>query len=194
MQKMLQAEIWTIAQTKDGSAVLLRPNHKDLIVPIFIGQLEIQSILIAREGLTLPRPLTHDLILNLLNSQKLELDRVEIHAVKDNAFHARLIIRGEDFSAKNPLVLDCRPSDAFGLAVRKKCPIFVSSEIVKETGIAIDLFVDTLENLNISPLEEKKQRLTQQLNAAVETEDYEQAAELRDILNGLEEESESAIP
>jgi bifunctional DNase/RNase len=188
MQKLLQAEIWTIAQTKDGSAVLLRPSHQNLIVPIFIGQLEIQSILIAREGITLPRPLTHDLILNLLASQKLELSRVEIHAVKDNAFHARLIIRGENFPAKNPLVLDCRPSDAFGLAVRKKCPIFISPEIVEETGIAIDLFIDTLENLTISPLEEKRQRLAQQLNDAVEAEDYEQAAELRDILNDLEEE------
>jgi bifunctional DNase/RNase len=129
--------------------------------------------------------------LNLLDSQKLELDRVEVHVMKDNAFHARLIIRGENFSAENPLVLDCRPSDAFGLSVRKKCPIFLSSEIVKQTGVPMDLFIDTLENLNISPLEEKKQRLGQQLNDAIETENYELAAELRDMLNDLEEEGKS---
>jgi len=188
MQKMLQAEIWTIAQTGEGSAVLLRPLHKNVIVPIFIGQLEIQSILIAREGITLPRPLTHDLFLSLLDSQKLDLDRVEINLMKDNTFHARLVMYGGNFTAENPLVLDCRPSDAFGLAVRKKCPIFISSEIVKQTGIDIDFFIEPHENRTVSPLEKKRQRLTQQLKNAVETEDYEQAAKIRDMLNSLEAE------
>ena len=186
MQKMLRAEIWTIAQTGEGSAVLLRPVHRNVIVPIFIGQLEIQSILIAREGITLPRPLTHDLFLSLLDSQKLNLDRVEIHLMKDNTFHARLVIYGGNFSAENPLVLDCRPSDAFGLAVRKNSPIFISSEIVKQTGIALDFFLDASDNKNASPMEKKRQMLNRQLDEAVETEDYEHAAMIRDMLNDLE--------
>jgi len=191
MEKMLHAEIWTIAQTRDGSAVLLRPRHKDIAVPIFVGQLEVQSILIAREGMILPRPLTHDLMLELLDSQNLVLERVEIHDLKDNTFHARLVISGGAYAPDSPLILDSRPSDAFGLAARRKCPILISSAIVRETGIPLDLFIDSLgENAAVSrndipPLEEERRRLLEQLNEAVEQEDYERAAEIRDILKNM---------
>ena len=77
---MLQTEIWAIAQTMEGSAILLRPKGTDVAVPIFIGQPESRSILIGQDGIQLPRPLTHDLFLNLLAKQNLSLDRVEIHA------------------------------------------------------------------------------------------------------------------
>jgi len=191
MQKMLQAEIWTIAQTREGSAVLLRPRGKNVAVPIFVGQLEIQSILIGKEGIILPRPLTHDLILELIDKEKLVLERVEIYALKDNTFHARLVITGGTHSRENPLILDCRPSDSFGLATRRKCPIFVSAEVVKETGIPLDFFINALDGSSpvvksdLSPLEEERRRLMDQLNEAVEREDYERAAEIRDILKEM---------
>jgi len=202
MEKMLEAEIWTVAQTREGCAVLLRPRNENVAVPIFVGQLEIQSILIGKEGLSLPRPLTHDLFLNLLDSQGLALDRVEIHELKENTFHARLVITGRGYSGENPLVLDSRPSDAFGLATRQKCPILVSPEIVRQTGISLDLFIDIVENEsgeaggadqaaaesggNISPLDVKRRRLLKQLNDAVDKEEYEKAAEIRDMLREME--------
>jgi len=191
MQKMLQAEIWTIAQTKEGSAVLLRPRGKNVAVPIFVGQLEIQSILIGKEGISLPRPLTHDLLLELIDKQNLILERVEIYELKNNTFHARLVITGGIHSRENPLTLDSRPSDAFGLATRRKCPIFITAEIVKETGIPLDFFINALDGSSpvsksdLSPLEEEHQRLVDQLNEAVEREDYERAAEIRDILKEM---------
>ena len=198
---MVSAEIWTIAQTREGSVVLLRPLDTNIAVPIFIGQLEIQSILIGKEGVILPRPLTHDLIINLLSSQKLNLDRVEIHDLKDSTFHARLVIRGGTYTAKNPLLLDSRPSDALGLATRCKCPIFVSPEIISETGIPTDFFIDTLDQGGESvrpqrkgktkspPPESKHNRLLRQLNDAVENEEYETAAKIRDMLKEMEKES-----
>ena len=217
---MLPADIWTIAQTREGNAVLLRPRNRSIAVPIFVGQLEIQSILAGREGLRLPRPLTHDLILNLLDSQQLTLNRVEIHDLQDNTFHARLVMWGEKYPADKPLVMDCRPSDAFGLAVRRKCPIFIAAEIVNETGIPLDLFVDTLENdpkpsaesrpapgwkfvepkargfasgfsakTGDSPLDIERGRLIDRLNEAVEKEEYEEAARLRDILSTMDEDT-----
>ena len=200
MQKMLSAEIWTIAQTREGSVVLLRPQQRNIAVPIFVGQLEVQSILIGREGLSLPRPLTHDLLLDLLDNLGLLLNRVEIHDLKDNTFHARLIIVGGKYSADNPLIIDSRPSDAFGLATRCKCPILISSEIVKETGIPIDFFLDALENedepssikKDILPLESQRHRLLNQLNAAVEKEEYEKAAKIRDKLKELDGEGEES--
>ena len=193
MKKMLHAEIWTIAQTKEGSVVLLRPRHQNIAVPIFVGMLEAQSILIGKEGLSLPRPLTHDLLLVLLDSQGLVLDRVEIHDLKDNTFHARLIITGKKYSAGKPLVIDSRPSDAFGLATRRKCSILVSSDIVKETGIPVDFFIDSLdddvdsEKSDSFPLEVQRRRLVEQLNEAVENEEYEKAAKIRDMLKELDE-------
>ena len=189
---MLEVEIWTIVQTKEGCAVLLRPLNKKIAVPIFVGLLEIQSIIIGKEDISLPRPLTHDLFLDLLDSQNLVLERVEIHDLKDNTFHARLVLSGGAHTLDNPLFLDSRPSDALGLAVRRKCPIMISVDVVNETGIPLDLFVDSLgsgdsvSKGDIPPLEEERRRLIEELNDAVEREDYEHAAEIRDILKGME--------
>ena len=195
MDTMLPAAIWTIAQTREGNVILLRPQERDIAVPIFVGQLEVQAILIGKEGIILPRPLTHDLLLNLLESQGLSIARVEIHDLKDNTFHARLVIQGGAYTADNPLIQDSRPSDAFALATRCKCPILVSSDIVKETGIPIDIFIDALGGDeeqdappgDASPLEIQRSRLLDQLDEAVEKEEYEKAAKIRDILKELQD-------
>ena len=194
MKKMQLTEIWAAAQTAEGAAILLRPHDTDIIVPIFIGQLESQSILIGREGVKLPRPLTHDLFLNLLANQKLSLKRVEIHAIVENTFHARLIIIGGEYSVENPLILDSRPSDAFALAVRCKCPIYVSSQVIKQTGIPLETILDTQEINEAGHSRKKKSTQTktirmlhEQLNAAVAKEEYEQAAEIRDMIKKMED-------
>jgi bifunctional DNase/RNase len=190
MGEMLSAEIWTLAQTSQGCAILLRPLDLGIAVPIFIGQLEMQSIVIGKEGVSLPRPLTHDLFLSLLRRMKLKLERVEVYELKSSTFHARLVISGGEFTQENPLVIDCRPSDAFGLAVRKKCPLFIDSTVVEQTGIPLEFFIDAMENGDNSFMEEKHRKLLEQLNQAVASEEYERAAEIRDILNLLNRDNE----
>jgi len=189
MEKMLQAEIWTVAQTNEGNVVLLRPLGKNIAIPVFVGQLEIQSILIGMEDISMPRPLTHDLFLSLLTSLGLTLDRVEVQELKGNTFHARLVISGGKYAADKPLILDSRPSDALGLAARRKCPILVSPDIVKQTGIAVDLFLDMLGEDKKSGVannnQEKRNMLQRRLNEAVEKEEYEEAARIRDMLNEM---------
>jgi bifunctional DNase/RNase len=189
MEKMLQAEIWTVAQTNEGNVVLLRPLGKNTAIPVFVGQLEIQSILIGMEDISMPRPLTHDLFLSLLTSLGLTLDRVEIQELKGNTFHARLVISGGKYTADNPLIMDSRPSDGLGLATRCKCAIMVSPDIVKQTGIAVDLFMDMLGTDGKAGMafgnQEKRNRLQRRLNEAVEKEEYEEAAKIRDMLNEL---------
>jgi uncharacterized protein len=189
MDKMLQAEIWTVAQTSEGNVVLLRPLDKNIVIPVFVGQLEIHSILIGMEDISLPRPLTHDLFLSLLESQGLTLDRIEIQELKGNTFHARLVISGGKYAVDKPLILDSRPSDALGLATRRKCPIMVSPDIIKQTGITADLFMDMLgENKKAGSVDENKERrgmLQRRLNEAVEKEEYEEAARIRDMLNEM---------
>ena len=189
MEEMLQAEIWTVAQTTEGNVVLLRPLDKNVVIPVFVGQLEIQSILIGMEDIKMPRPLTHDLFLSLLDTLGLALNRVEIRELNGNTFHANLVISGGKYSVDSPLMLDSRPSDALGLATRLKCPVMVSPEIIKQTGISTDLFMDMLgedkKAGTASNNQEKKNRLQKLLNEAVEKEEYEEAAKIRDMLNEI---------
>jgi len=195
MQRMLPAEIWTIVQTSEGNAVLLRTMQKNIALPIFIGQLEVQSMLIGMEELSLPRPLSHDLLLSLIESQDLNLDRVEIHGLRDNVFYARLVIIGGKHDGENPLHLDCRPSDALCLSIRRKCPVLISTEVISMAGIPIDFFIEALQDgdetgflgKGKSSLEDKRRRLLEKLSEAVEKEEYEQAAKIRDIIKAMEE-------
>ena len=186
---MLQAEIWTVVQVGDGNTVLLRTMQKNIAVPISIGRLEAHSMIVGMEETSLPRPLTHDLMLNLLDSQNLVLDRVEIHGLKENVFYARLVICGE---RRDALSLDCRPSDALCLAARRKCPVLVSGEVISLAGLPVDSLVDDPSDGDFPdggdppPGDGHRRRLLDQLADAVEREEYEQAAKIRDVIKAME--------
>jgi len=184
VKDMLLSEIWSILKTSRGNAVLLKPKDMDIAVPIFIGTLEIQSILIGKEGMKLSRPHTHDLFLNMLSHVNLSIKQAEIYEIKDDVFHARLIVTGGEYTKEKPLILESRPSDAFAICARKKCPIFMSRSIIDETGVPLDYFINELEE---EP-EDKHRTLREQLEQAVAQEEYEQAAEIRDLLKILEAE------
>jgi len=217
---MTAVEIWTIIQTDEGSAVLLRPLGADLAVPIFIGQLEAQSIMIGFGDVVVPRPLTHDLILDLLQNLGIELARVEINEIKDNTFYARLILRGRGFTEANPLVMDSRPSDALALAVRCKCPVFVDEQVIAATGIPVNTLVETVADQtdreqkpgkardpaarNKTPKKagtapstagkNRQEALQAELDGAVAAEEYERAAEIRDMLLAMDKKTETEDP
>ena len=190
MEELLLTEIWTVARTNHGCVVFLRPKEHDVAVPLIIGELELHSIVIGREGIPTPRPLTHDLLLNILRHLRVTLRQVEIHSLIDDTFHARLILEARESSARSTLAIDCRPSDAIALAVRKKCPIYLTSKLVKKTGIPLDFFLDQIDETASGQEESAPQiqyrQLVGQLNLAVEAEEYERAAEIRDMLIQLE--------
>lgn len=186
MEEMLNAAIWTIAKTSRGNVVLLRPGDLEVAIPVFIGSLELHSILIAKEGISLPRPLTHDLFLNLMRRVNLSLQRTEIYELKNDTFYARLILTGKDFPETAPLVLDSRPSDAIALAIRKKRPMLIAAKLIKQAGVPIEYFMEEAEQPTPPPADEY-QELIKQLNKAIAAEEYEKAAELRDIIIALEQ-------
>ena len=197
---MLSADIWTISQTSQGGTVLLRPRGLGIAVPVFTGQLETESILAGREGLKPPRPLTHDLFLDMLRYLKCTLERVEVHELKNFIFHARLVISGAVPDGNKPLVMNSRPSDAFALAVRQRCPILVSSRVVEQAGIPLEYFLEEMIDAGEPPDFENAGRknphngerylkLLEQLNRAVAVEEYELAAEIRNLLRQMEEEN-----
>lgn len=195
-ETFVEADIWTVAQTDQGNVVLVRPKGSDLAVPIFIGQLETQAILIGLGGVEVPRPLTHDLLLSVLDSLGASLDRIEINGLKEGTFYARLVL----FREGSSLLVDARPSDAIGVAVRKKCPVFIAESVVDEAGISVNLVTEggTVQTegrggdsgaAGPDPAkEDARGRLQAELEAAIEAEDYERAAEIRDKLKDLGEE------
>jgi len=141
MYTLVRAEIWTIARTDQGNAVLIRPIGSEIAVPIFIGQLETHSILIGFGDVTIPRPLTHDLMISLIKHLGAELLRIEITDLKEGTFYARLVLQST-LVDENEFMLDCRPSDALALAVRLKCPVYISEQVVQEAGVSVNLIVD----------------------------------------------------
>jgi bifunctional DNase/RNase len=181
MKDMLETEIWTIAQTEQGNAVLLRPLGTDRVIPIFIGSLEAQSILIGFDRIQVERPLTHDLFLELMTKTGFTMLKTEVWDLKENIFYGRLYFCGPGHNTTDPLVLDARPSDALALAVRTRCPIFVALKVAEEAGIPADILTDLPEPSAGAP-RETLQSLRQELERAVAAEEYERAAELRDKL------------
>jgi bifunctional DNase/RNase len=200
---MLEAEIWTITKTNEGNAVLLRPFGLDTAVPIYIGQFEVQAILLGFGEIAVPRPLTHDLLLQLIHRIGFELIRVEVRELKENTFFAVLVLSGKEYPESKPLVLDARPSDAFALAVRCKCPVLIAETIVAQTGIPVDHIIEQTAGTELpvpdsnaerliaeAGFDIRRETLQAELDGAVAAEEYERAAEIRDILAQLDKESE----
>jgi len=181
---LVEAEIWTVARTDQGNAVLVRPLGSDVAVPIFIGQLETQSILIGLGNVPMPRPLTHDLFITAMKSVGVNIHQVEITGLKDGTYFAQLQLqrKGEE------ITLDARPSDALGIAVRSGCQIFISEGVVDEAGLPIASITEQAAAVEPESVgKSEKEQLEEALRIAVEKENYEEAATIRDRLNNLDE-------
>ena len=110
--------------------VLLRETCGDRYLPIWIGAVEATSIAFAQQGVLPPRPLTHDLLKDLLLAVGSNLEQVEISEIKDGVFYATLKLA-------NGVELSARPSDAIALALRTGSPIFGGEALLDEVGIEI---------------------------------------------------------
>jgi len=184
---LVPAEVWTVAKAEHGSAVLIRPIGSDVAVPIFIGQAEAQAILISLGNISIPRPLTHDLLIAVLKELKAEIIRVEITELKDDTFFARLVIKhqGEEIS------IDSRPSDCIALSVRVKCALFIDEFVVDKAGISVNVVQEAAQySFEQNERESRLAELKAALEKAVEEENYEEAARLRDLIRELEEKSD----
>lgn len=121
--------------------VLLRDTADRRALPIYIGPDQAKSIISALEKQEVPRPLTHDLFVNLLGNWDMSLERIVIHALKDNTFFALLtLVQGEKRKE-----LDARPSDAIAIALRTNASIWVMEEVVADASIPVDRDADEEE-------------------------------------------------
>ncbi len=108
--------------------VLLQSAENKSILPIWIGATEAMSISLALSSQNMPRPLTHDLLLSILDSLGAQVKAIEIHTFKDATFFADVLIHMGDTMHR----IDCRPSDGIALALRTGSPIAVSKQVLQE--------------------------------------------------------------
>ncbi|MBU2492559.1 MAG: bifunctional nuclease family protein [Bacteroidetes bacterium] len=182
-------------------ALLLKETYGSRRLPIIIGAFEAQAITLEIEGIKPPRPLTHDLLKSFIDNLGATVNEVIISELKENTFFAKISI--EVSTLVNDI--DARPSDAIALAVRTGAPIYVSEEVMKYASF-IPSSEDSEGNLEdvfgssetkdepeenekpkgISADESKVASLHEQLRQAIEKEDYERAAKLRDEISKRE--------
>jgi uncharacterized protein len=107
--------------------VVLKDVASDTVMPIWVGIFEANAIAIEIEKMSAQRPMTHDLMRDLIGHLNARLERVVITEIKDDTFHSVLWLRQGDDS----VTIDARPSDAIALALRSDCPIFVSESVMQ---------------------------------------------------------------
>jgi len=164
-----------------ASGVILKEIKGERTLPIIIGEYEAQSIALGLEKIKPPRPITHDLTLNMLDSLTVEIERIAVTELKNNTYYAVIYIRHNS----KILEIDSRPSDAIALAVRRNIPIFVAEEVM-EKGAYTPEDVQDLQEGQVNVKEDRLEKLRKELQEAVEREEYEKAAKIRDEIKKLE--------
>lgn len=119
----------TIDPFTNTPIIILKDLEEKSVLPIWIGLLEASAIATELENIQLPRPMTHDLVRNILDKLKVEVKKVEVVDLKDNTFFANLHL----MVSQKTIVLDARPSDAIALALRTKAPIFVNEKVIEKS-------------------------------------------------------------
>ena len=181
----VQVDILGLSTSAAGGgayALILKESDGNRRLPIIIGAFEAQAIALEIEGIKPPRPMTHDLLKNMIESLGSTVSEVTITELRDGTFYARIGVE----SAINDEI-DSRPSDAIAVAVRFGVPIYVAEEVLQEAG-----FVPEGEGVERAPEdvaphshEQQLASLNERLQEAIAREDYELAARLRDELRRL---------
>lgn len=195
----VQVEILGLSSTPSAGgayAILLKEVYGVRRLPIIIGAFEAQAIALEIEGIKPPRPLTHDLLKNIIDNLGASVQEIVIDELRDNTFFAKIIL--EVSSLTNDI--DSRPSDAIALAVRTQAPIFVNEEVMKSAAFIPSGEEESNENAEEpfpdEEIPEKPQTtggsresrlatLQNQLREALDSEDYERAAKIRDEIKKM---------
>ncbi len=186
------------SQTQSGAyALVLSEEDGNRTLPIVIGAFEAQSIAIALEKeIKPPRPLTHDLFKTFADRFQIKIKQVIIHKLVDGVFYSSLICERDKIEE----IIDTRTSDAIALATRFNAPIYTYENILDKAGIYLKMKDELgpgqeddigIENLIEDPEPVKKstyskvtlKQLNEKLDKAVQDEDYELAAKIRDEIN-----------
>jgi len=179
----------TNPSTGGAYAILLKEIEGTRRLPIIIGAFEAQAIALEMEGIKPPRPLTHDLLKTLVDNLGANVVEIVVSELKENTFYAKIILEASGLTNE----IDARPSDAIALAVRTYAPIFVN-ELVMNAAAFIPSDETEIRGFETSDLENDKRPLSKEaqlaalqdkLREALESEEFERAAKLRDDIKRL---------
>lgn len=175
-------------QTK-GYLVTLQSYQDEDSLDIIVGAKDAKQISLAKEGVNLPRPSTHDLLLDIIESFDIKFKKIIITDYKSSTFLSKIILYNVNIGE---IIIDSRPSDAIVLSLRSGCPLYVNNKMFKDSIKASKDKIMTLhttvdnnqQSISANP-EAILKNLTQALDKAILSEDYEIAAKLRDKINDL---------
>ncbi|MBT3662954.1 MAG: bifunctional nuclease family protein [Candidatus Marinimicrobia bacterium] len=161
-------------------AVILKELSGERRLPVLVGAYEAQAIAMAMEYMETPRPLTHDLIVNTVHGVGGKLSAVKITKLENGVFYSILDLQVEKLGN---FQIDSRPSDALAVALRMHSPIMVAEEVMGEAIV----WEEDLENIEEDIQKEPKvELLERQLEKAIDKEEYEMAARIRDKINKID--------
>jgi bifunctional DNase/RNase len=132
----------TNSQIRSGAFALILSDEGSRRIPIMIGTFEAQAIAIALEGIQPPRPLTHDLMLIVMNQAEFSLQEVFLYKFEDGVFYSEIVIK----DSYHEIRIDSRTSDAIALALRTNSPIFTTETVMKKCSIVFDESNEFVEN------------------------------------------------
>lgn len=170
-----------------GFVALLMDDVNNEWLPIYIGSFEAQAIAMELDDVEPPRPMTHDLLAKIIDRMDVYVDRIVVSDLKDSTYYAEITLKkeageDEDDEETEEMVIDARPSDSIALALRTEADIFVNDEVMEEASVPANPDEEESE-------ESKKLKILQhRLQRAVEEEDFEEAAELRDKIREVQKE------
>lgn len=179
------------SQSQAGSYVLVLGEKKgNLKLPIIIKPHDAQFIAMKTEGLSTPRPLTHDLFLKLTDFLNADLQKVFISHILEGIFYAKLVFSNH----MDEIEIDCSVGDAICLALTYRCPIYCSKEVLKISGVEIDDDGHVTQEQSEANHRDRDyssvvtvENLEKMLQKAIENEEYEIASQLRDRIQEIKE-------
>ena len=169
-------------------ALILNEKNGNRRLPIIIGTFEAQAIALELESIKPPRPMTHDLMKNIVLSFNSSVQQIFINELSEGTFFAQILYQRDD----NRVELDARPSDAIAVAIRFGAPIYVHPDVLDEAGIVSEETARESADQPATgkPAQQKSEmskleQLEQDLQLAIKTENYEKAAKIRDQIQKL---------
>jgi len=190
----LQCEILGLSSSPSAGgayAILLKEIEGNRRLPIIIGAFEAQAIALEMEGIKPPRPLTHDLLKQITDNLGAVVNEIVIDELRENTFFAKIVFEVSGLTQE----VDARPSDAIALAVRSEAPIFVANTVMNAAAF-VPSEEDEVDKISDIPMETEKKKkpvtketrlaaMHDKLREAIEKEEYERAAMIRDDIKRL---------
>lgn len=152
--------------------VILKEKSSDRYLPIWIGPAEADAIAVQLQDVSVPRPLTHDLLRSVIDTLGAVVNHVLINDLSNDTFYARIVL---DVNG-GPLEIDSRPSDAIALAVRAKVPIFADELVLDKAGVLLDKDGETAERLDrvkVDPEELEKMSAFKDFIESLDLDDFD---------------------